>query len=644
MKLLARVRHPAMAFVHDLVMVPTAWFGAYWLRFNLESIPSPHLATALKLLPVVWVTQVALFWFFGLYRGVWRFASIPDLMRILKAVVVGLFIAATLSFLLTRLENVPRSVFVLHGILLVLLLGSPRLLYRWWKDQHVYRWLNDQNLTENGIKRALIVGAGHAGELLIRDMLRNPQSPYRPIAIVDDNPRMFQREIHGVRIMGYCDQIPELVIGHAIDLVLIALPLATTKEVRRIVGLCVRADKPFRILPRMQDLVTGHVGVKDLREVRIEDLLGREPVQLDWEAITRGIRGKTILVTGGGGSIGAELCRQIARLEPKLLIVLERSEYNLYAIEHELKEHFPCLTLVAALGDVGDKIAVDTIFRTHTPEVVFHAAAYKHVPMLEGQVRAAVMNNVFGTHIVAESASRHGCQAFVLISSDKAVNPGNIMGATKRVAEMVCQAFSTRSPTRYITVRFGNVLGSSGSVIPLFQKQIARGGPVTVTHPDVTRYFMTIPEACQLILQACVIGTGSEIFVLNMGEPVRIADLAEQMIQLYSQSVRDDIEIVYTGLRPGEKLHEELFHDAEPSKDTVHPKILLANSRILNISALEQALAHLDGACHEADDRRITALLLDLVPEHATVTKMSLRMASSGDPLRKSAVKIHLGE
>lgn len=621
MKLLARVRHPAMAFVHDLVMVPTAWFGAYWLRFNLESLPAPHLAMALKLLPVVWVTQVALFWLFGLYRGVWRFASIPDLMRILKAVAAGLLIAATAGFLLTRLENVPRSVFVLDGILLVLLLGGPRFLYRWWKDQHAYRWLNDRNLTGNGAKRALIIGAGHAGELLIRDMLRNPQGPYRPIAIADDNSRMLQREIHGVRVIGCCDQIPELVVKNEIDLVLIALPLATTKEVRRIVELCERADKPFRILPRMQDLVTGQVGVKDLREVRIEDLLGREPVQLDWQAIARSSRGKTILVTGGGGSIGAEFCRQIARLEPKLLVVFERSEYNLYAIERELKERFPGLALVAVLGDVGDQVAVEKAFRSHAPEVVFHAAAYKHVPLLEGQVRAAVVNNVFGTHVVAECAHRHDCQAFVLISSDKAVNPGNVMGATKRVAEMICQAFSTRSPTRFITVRFGNVLGSSGSVIPLFQEQIARGGPVTVTHPEMTRYFMTIPEACQLILQASVIGTGGEIFVLDMGEPVRIAYLAEQMIQLSGRSTCDDIEIVYTGLRPGEKLHEELFHGAEPSKVTAHPKILLADSRALNTSVLERALAHLGDACHKADDRRIVELLLNLVPERPVVVK-----------------------
>lgn len=608
---LNKFRARGAVLVHDLLMIPAAWLGAYWLRFNLGGIPDPFLEHAFALLPAVVALQGGLFWYFGLYRGVWRFASMPDLMRILKAVASGVFIAGVAVYGLTQWQGVPRSVFVLYGLLLVGLLGGPRFAYRLAKDWRSYRHTG---------KNVLIVGAGQAGEMLARDLLRDPEAKYRPVGFVDDNPATRGKDIHGLPVVGDCNDIPEAVGEHDIDLLMLALPSASRQQLRRIVGICEAAGKPFRILPRMQDLVNGQVSLKELRDVKIDDLLGRDVVSLDWDAITHGTREKTILVSGGGGSIGAELCRQLARLRPQHLVILDRSEYNLYSIELELRREYPDLPLAAVLGDVGDAPAVEQLLRRYRPQTIFHAAAYKHVPMLEEQARAAVTNNVFGTRVLATLADRHGCEVFVMISTDKAVNPTNVMGASKRVAEIVCQAMDARSKTRFITVRFGNVLGSTGSVVPLFQQQIAAGGPVTVTHPDITRYFMTIPEAAQLILQGSVIGSGGEIFVLDMGEPVKIAYLAEQLILLSGKRPGLDIEIVYSGLRPGEKLHEELFYAEERLADTAHPKILLARSDQPGADRLESTLVQLDKACRRHDEEAIKALLAGMIPVIGTAT------------------------
>lgn len=603
-----RNRRRWLAFAHDLLMIPAAWLGAYWVRFNMEQVPVDVWQSAVAMLPVVLVVQGVAFWFFGLYRGIWRFASIPDLVRIVKAVATGVTVSAVIIFLWTRLEGVPRSVFVLDAVLLGLLLGGSRMLYRWFKDRHLY--LRDG-------KRALIVGAGQAGEMLARDMLRNQDSPYQPVGFIDDDAGKRGMDMHGIPVHGPCERIPELAGQLEADLVLIALPSADSRALRRIVGICEKANLPFRALPPMQDLVSGQVSVKQLRDVRIEDLLGREKVTLDWESIRRGLTGHTVMVTGGGGSIGSELCRQVARLGPSRLLILDSSEYNLYRIDLELRREFPQLNLLACLADVSDADEIERLMRSHRPSVVFHAAAYKHVPLLEHQARAAVANNVFGTRIVAEKASAHGCEIFVLISTDKAVNPANVMGTSKRIAEICCQDLDTRSNTRFVTVRFGNVLGSAGSVVPLFQEQIAKGGPVTVTHPDITRYFMTIPEACQLILQASVIGEGGEIFVLDMGDPVKIAYLAEQLILLSGRKPGEDVEIVYTGLRPGEKLYEELFHDAEHLAETRHPKIHLARSRTVTPEAVERAMNELRNAIDTANEAAILSVFSQLVPEYS---------------------------
>ena len=619
------------AFAHDAVMIPAAWLGAYWLRFNLDDVPAAFLERGLAVLPLVIGIQAAAFWRFGLYRGVWRFASLPDLLRIAQAVVVGMAISAAAIVVTRGMEGVPRAVFPLYAILLIGFLGGPRFVYRWLKDRGAYHPVS---------QRALIVGAGKAGEMLVRDLLRDAEVQFRPVAFVDDDPKKTGREIHGIRVVGTCDQIPAVVSRLRIDLILLALPSASSAQIRRIVEICERSGVPFRTLPRMQDLVSGQVSLKAMRNVEIEDLLGRDKVTLDWNSIQAGLSGKCVMVTGGGGSIGKELCRQIARLSPSRLILFEQSEYNLYEVDRELRAKFTDLALTAVLGDVTDALAVNRTLGTYHPQVIFHAAAYKHVPLLEDQVRAAVINNVLGTHVVAAAAVRHGCECLVLISSDKAVNPANVMGMTKRVAEVLCQGLNGQSKTRFLTVRFGNVLGSAGSVIPLFQEQIAAGGPVTVTHPEITRYFMTIPEACQLILQASVIGAGGEIFVLDMGKPIKISYLAEQLILLSGKKPGEDIEIVYTGLRPGEKLYEELFHDREQLDQTEHPKILLAHPRQLDRHEVEQGLGELRAACERGDEATIRAVLWHLVPEH---TARRLELVSDGRDAVPAARRVRQG-
>ena len=602
-----RLRSQGTALMHDAFMVPVAWTLAFWLRFNLESFPLDFYHSSLQALIIIVPVQVAAFMAFGLYRGIWRFASLPDLIRILRAVLIGTAIAMALLFIFTRVEGIPRSVPVIYSITLIMLLSGPRLMYRWFKDQYLYM---------SPRQRVLIVGAGKAGEMLARDILRSRRDAYQPIAFVEQNPRLIGRDIQGLRVLGNCDDIPDLTRNLDIDIIMLAIPSATSEQMRWIVELCEQADVPFRSVPQLQDLMSGKVHINELREISIEDLLGRKPVSLDWTAIRKELAGKTILVTGGGGSIGSELCRQLAQLNPNRLVIFDHSEYNLYQIELELYKQFPNLELQCYLGDVTDRPCVDDLFMRHQPEVVFHAAAYKHVPMLEPQIRQAMRNNVLGTRNVAEAAGRAGCGVFVLVSTDKAVNPANVMGASKRAAEIFCQNLDAYSNTRFITVRFGNVLDSAGSVIPLFRKQISEGGPVTVTDPRMQRYFMTIPEACQLIMQTVVLGSGGEIFVLDMGEPLKISYLAEQMIRLSGKIPGEDIKIEYIGLRPGEKMYEELFHKKERLGKTAHEKVLLARYRRVEWEKLNHTLDAIARACEAMNMRELQMLLLSLVPEH----------------------------
>jgi len=593
--------------LHDLCMVPLAWFFAFWVRYNLGDLYTTAWDDFLQSLLVMLPIQAAAFSVLGLYKGIWCFASLPDIIRIVKAVVLGVTVGMAVLFIATRASGIPRSAPVIYAFVLVVLLGGPRLIYRWNKDRHLY--------ISPG-QRVLIVGAGKAGAMLARDLLRGQSESYQPIAFVDDKKHRLGREIHGLPIVGGVEQIPDIVNAYNIDVVMLAVPSANSTEMQRIVGFCERTGVPFRSVPQLSDLISGKVSINTIRDVSIEDLLGREMVSLDWPEINSALSGRRVLVTGGGGSIGSELCRQLARLGPSELIIFESSEFNLYSIEMELREHFSTVRLRCFLGDVTDRAYSQHVFEQCRPQVVFHAAAYKHVPMLEPQLRQAMKNNVWGTQVVAELADRFGCEEFVLVSTDKAVNPANIMGASKRAAEIFCQNLNDRSATRYITVRFGNVLGSAGSVIPLFRKQIAAGGPVTVTDPRMERYFMTITEACQLIMQTVVLGQGGEIFVLDMGEPVKISYLAEQMIRLSGKMPGEDIEIVYTGLRPGEKLYEELFHEKEQLEGTAHNKVFLAQHRKVDWAWLRQIMDGIGEACERMDIHYLSDCLNQLVPEY----------------------------
>lgn len=587
------------ALVHDLLSIPVAWLGAYWLRFNLGQIPPDILLVALKLLPLALLLQTSAFWIFGLYRGVWRFASLPDLIRIVKAVALGSVAIVIGFFWLLRLPHLPRSVPILYSLILLFILGGSRFLYRWFKNKPVAQG-----------KKVLIVGAGLAAESLIRDLLRRT-SDYLPVVLVDDDPAKQGQELHGIRVMGSCERIPQLVKSYQIEMILIALPSANGAQMRRITAICESTQKSVRTLPGVNDLVSGRISVKILRELSLADLLGRDPITLDWQAISSGLANKVVLISGGGGSIGAELCRQALRLNPKKLIIVDNSEYNLFCIQQEFIEKSLTTQVDYHLGDVTDYALMQKLIQAQSVQIIFHAAAYKHVPLLEPQARAAVKNNVLGTYCLAQIALNLKVEKFVLVSSDKAVNPTNVMGATKRIAELVCQYFNRYQITQFITVRFGNVLGSRGSVIETFQRQLEKGGPLTVTDPEISRYFMTLCEASQLILQALAIGQGGELFVLDMGEPVKIRYLAEQIIRLAGK--HQQIPIKYIGLRPGEKLHEELFHQRETLMKTAHPKILKVQSRSLernfkeNLVQLRQAV--------ELGENDILPLIQSMVPE-----------------------------
>ncbi|MEP6484582.1 MAG: nucleoside-diphosphate sugar epimerase/dehydratase [Rudaea sp.] len=607
MRSLVATVHPRLAVVvHDLAMVWLAWIATNGLRYSIEP-SAPDVAWFAPETFIVVAVQGLVLWWTDLYKGLWRFASLPDLWNIVRAGLIGAVGITAALFLYNRLATVPRGVLVVYPILLVVLLGAPRLLYRYWKDSRF------DLLRSQPAQRVLVLGAGRAGEALLRDLAR--ENRYRPVGLLDDNATLRGARVHGVPVLGVLDRLPDIAQETAAEMLLIAMPSATNAQMRRVVELCETTGVPFRTMPRLQDVVAGRMSFSDLKEVAIEDLLGRDPVQLDWTAIRTGLAGQRVLVTGGGGSIGAELCRQVARLGAESLTILELSEFNLYRIEQELTREFPDMLIEAVLGDCGDVAVCERVFARTRPQVVFHAAAYKHVPLLQTQLREGFRNNVLGTKVVAEAADKYGATSFVLISTDKAVNPTSVMGACKRVAEIFCQNFAAKSTTRFITVRFGNVLDSAGSVVPLFREQIRSGGPVTVTHPEITRYFMTIPEACQLILQAAVLGEGGEIFVLDMGEPIKIQYLAEQMIRLANKVPDRDIAIVYSGLRPGEKLFEELFHPQENYQDTRHAKIFLAQPRSMSWDLLNAQLRTAADGVRAYDEDVLRRCMNNLLPD-----------------------------
>ncbi len=560
-----------LVFLHDLAAATVAWLVAYWLRFNFD-IPPDYMAAMWSALPAVLVVQGACFYAFGLYRGLWRFASVPDLKRILMACGVAALATPAALLMLQKGHFVPRSVLVLEPLLLVVIMGGVRFGYRAWKDGHLFPGRADKG------EPVLVIGAGDAAATLLRELARSQD--WRVIGLLDDDAAMQGRQLNGVPILGAVKGIAEQARKAEVRHAIIAMPAASAAQRRHAAELAAAAGLTVLTVPGLDDLLSGRVSISSIRKVELEDLLGREQVQLDDAGLHRLLTAKVVLVTGAGGSIGAELCRQIARFEPASLVFYELSEFALYTIEQEFSAHFPALAIRCIVGDVKDEARLAHVFAKVRPQVVFHAAAYKHVPLMEQEnAWEAVRNNVLGTERVARAALAHGVAKFVLISTDKAVNPANVMGASKRLAEQVCQALQNTGGhgTRFVMVRFGNVLGSSGSVIPKFREQIAHGGPVTVTHPDIIRYFMLIPEAAQLVLQAGLMAQGGEIFVLDMGEPIKIADLARDMIRLSGFS-EDDIKIAFTGLRPGEKLYEELLADSETTRPTPHPKLRVAKA------------------------------------------------------------------
>ena len=626
-KLILILRHPrATVVAHDILMVICAWLATRWMVEKVTAVPSIDSSSlAVEILLVVALQGVVL-WATGLYKGLWRFASFQDMWNVVRAALFGTALIAT-SLVITQGSDIQGwlpGLLVYPGLLFALL-GLPRIFYRFWKDSKL-----PQTTPASGLKRVLILGAGRSGALLEREL--RARGGFEIAGFLDDDPRLRGAQVHGVGVLGKIDQLLSLGSELNIDLVIIAMPSATNLQMQRIVEICEDSEIEFRTLPTLQDLGNKATSIGVLKRVVIDDLLGREPVSLKWDSIREGLAGKRVMITGGGGSIGSELCRQIARLNPVELIVVDNSEFSLYRIDHELRSDYQDLIFYSVLGDICDPATVEKVVGEYKPDMIFHAAAYKHLPILQTQIREAFRNNVLGTMRLSEAAERHGVDTFVLISTDKAVNPANIMGATKRVAEMHCQNMSARSKTRYITVRFGNVLNSNGSVVPLFQEQIEKGGPVTVTHPEISRYFMTIAEASQLIMQAAVLGTGGEIYVLDMGEPVKIIYLAEQLIRLAGKEPGKDIQIIYIGLRPGEKLYEELFHELEPYEKTTHEKIFLAHPRMADWDELRAELRNAELAVRRYDTKRLKAILLRLVPELA-------RAGVSGEPAE--VISIH---
>jgi len=600
----------SLAFAHDVVAAGAAWLAAFWLRFNLELPPADFARVAVATLPGVLVVHAAAFWLFGLYRGLWRYASLPDLQRILLSVAVAALAVPTL-FTLTGLDTpVPRSVYLITPVLLIGAMSGSRMLYRAWKERTLLGMVRHP-----GASPVLVLGAGAAASSLLRDLANSDQ--WRAVGLLDDDTGKRGSAIQGVKILGGVEQVGSVAQGLGVTQAIIAMPGATHGERKRAVELCSAAGLQVMTVPSYADLVSGKVSVSALRNVELDDLLGRDPVTLDDAGLRGLIEGQCVLVTGAGGSIGAELCRQIARYAPSRLVLFDLSEYALYAVEQEFRDHLPGVPIAALIGDAKSAPRVREVFERFGPQVVFHAAAYKHVPLMEGEnAFQAVANNVLSTVVVARAAQAAGAGKFVLVSTDKAVNPTNVMGASKRLAEIACQRLQEAGGTQLVIVRFGNVLGSTGSVIPRFREQIARGGPVTVTDERMERYFMSIPEATQLVLQAALMGRGGEIFVLDMGEPVKILDLARQLIAL-SGLAEGDIRIEFTGLRPGEKLFEELLADAEHTLPTPHPKLRVARARAPQGEALlHEVLAWL-GAAPEPDAESVREQLRAWVPEYA---------------------------
>mgnify|MGYP006283658525 FL=1 len=616
-------RKPLIILAHILAFAASLMF-AFLVANNMQFRQDWLVRQYPFLLLLSLAVKLPVFGAFKQYRGWWRYVSISDLLGILRAALVSTLAMVAIWFLIflqipavrrglpQGITAISQGIFMADLFGTILLPAGLRMIIRLYHEE--FRTVEGRRL-----RRFLIIGAGNAGEALLREIHRMPIAQYVVVGFVDDDPVKQGTSIHGIPVLGTVEQLPAICEKHSIEEIAIAMPSASREQLRRVVQVCEGTKIRFRTVPSITDIASGKLRVSQIRDVNINDLLGREVIRLDLDTLRAFVRGKTILVTGAGGSIGSEMCRQICQFEPGLLLLVEQAENPLFYVEGELSRKFPQVPTQPIVADITDRTRVAEIFARHRPQIVIHAAAHKHVPLMELNPGEAIKNNVLGTQVVADAADGHGVTNFVMISTDKAVNPTSIMGASKRLAEMYIQDLGRTSGTQFVTVRFGNVLDSDGSVVPIFKRQIAEGGPVTVTHPEMKRYFMTIPEASQLVLQAATMGKGGEIFVLEMGEPVRIVELARELITLSGFRPDEDIEIVFTAPRPGEKLFEELRIEGEDMQRTAHPKISIWKNIPMDRTRLRAGIADLLDPSHNQDPQELAARIGDLVPEFHAV-------------------------
>jgi FlaA1/EpsC-like NDP-sugar epimerase len=612
----------------DIVLLAISYFLAYIVRFEAHVGANELLVIKQTIVPIV-LCKLVVFYFFNLYRGMWRYTGIVDLLNVIKAVVVSSAIIITVILMFSRFQGFSRSIFIIDALFSLILIAGIRLAIRFLLSSTTTTFsLNKNGIKSNEHKKMIIIGAGDAGEKVIREIYDNPKMKYRIVGFVDDDKNKVGKQIHGIKVLGRIDELKEVAKSEGVNEILIAVPSAVGKDMRRIVEICDATKISYKTLPGMGEIIDGKVSIKTIRDISYKDLLGRPPVKLENDKISDFLKDNCVLITGAGGSIGSELCRQICKYGPSLVVLFDAGESNLYSIQMELKHVVTYIKYRAVLGRIQDKALVDEVFRKYRPDVVFHAAAYKHVPLVERNPWEAVYSNIIGTNTLVKASIAHKVDRFVLVSTDKAVRPTNVMGASKRVAEKIVYAHKL-GQTKFMAVRFGNVIGSSGSVIPLYRHQIKKGGPVTVTHPEITRFFMTIEESAQLILQAFTMGEGGEIFILEMGTPVKIVDMARDLIRLSGKEPDTDIEIKFIGLRPGEKLYEELITEGEGIVKTEHEKILVLKNNVPtkgrtpqesefnNLSYLEEKIRELKELADTHDARGIKAKLKEVVPEYA---------------------------
>lgn len=599
-------------FIIDSLIILSATYLCYLFLLPFDNIMSNRLLLLMTI--TLFIAHHSFAWHYGLYRKVWAYASVHELKSIVKAVTLTMFVATVMQYIQTG--GVFVRILALTWMFLILFLGASRFSFRLYHER-------EPRKGEGQLSRTIVVGAGEAGRMIVRQMKQNPQWGRKPILFIDDDRRKWGLEIFGLGVAGPISEIPRLAAHNEIDQIVIAIPSLSKREMAEVTKLCIETGLKVQTIPRIEDLMVGKVKVSDIRDVKIEDLLGREEVRLDMEALTEKIAGKSIMVTGAGGSIGSEICRQISVFKPARLLLLGHGENSIYTIDRELRAKVPQeIDIVPIIADIQDRERIFEMVGKFKPDIIYHAAAHKHVPLMEANPLEAVKNNIFGTKNVAEAADRHGVGNFVMISTDKAVNPPNIMGASKRFAEMIVQNLAVSSDTTFAAVRFGNVLGSRGSVVPLFREQIAKGGPVTITDPKMTRYFMTIPEASRLVIQAGMLASGGEVFVLDMGEPVKIVDLARNMIRL-SGFEEDEIQIKYTGMRPGEKLYEELLDPSEIQSEKVFAKIHIGKATPISQVEIRRILKKLP----EMEEQEIRDTLLKLAnrPKEDKVKETALK-------------------